>query len=702
MKKYLLLFSILSVTCQFTNAQTINKDNIEIVRDSFGVPYIFAKTDAEVAYGLAWAHAEDNFKSIQENLLIGKGMLGRIKGTKGVIFDFGLQFFGIDTLVENNYEKDISNDFKKVIEAYTQGINDFAKMFPNEILLKKALPFSPKDMLKTFTLMTTLFAGSGLDLIAIRNNLLKDIYKDIETGSNAIAIQAKKTEDNKTWLLANSHQPIEGTEAWYEANLHSEEGWHISGGLFPGGATIFVGANENLGWAHTTNYHNFGDVYKLQLNQNNKEQYLIDNEYQNFDYKTIKLKVKIGFLKLPVKRKIPISKFGPVFVQKNKENHTKDYYAFRFPGAMNIAAAEQWYRMNKATNFAEFEQAVKMNQIALFNIIYADKEDNIFLISDGRIPLRDTNLNWQKPITANSSAYIWKNLVPYESKVKSLNPDCGFVFNANGTPLNATCLLDKKTYYIGVQKFDFNRNELLGNFLRNYKEEKFTYHFFKEIKYNKEYIKNGSYGKNFSILYQLNEKKYPNISQSIQFIKNWNYEATFQAKESGFALVMHHFITQSNKLPFAFLMIKNTPIEEKLAVNIIEQTQQFMQKKYGTIQKPLHEIQFLARGNKKYPIEGMPEMLRAVYTKYDKKQNIFVMKAGDGFHQFVKFSKENGVEIESISPFGASTRPESPHYNDQMELFVKQQTKKVTLDKAEIYKKAKYIYKVGQNKLYYQ
>ena len=56
-------------------AQNINTNNIEIIRDSFGVPHIYTKTDAELGYGLAWVHSEDDFKTIQEAYLAGNSLL---------------------------------------------------------------------------------------------------------------------------------------------------------------------------------------------------------------------------------------------------------------------------------------------------------------------------------------------------------------------------------------------------------------------------------------------------------------------------------------------------------------------------------------------------------------------------------------------------------------------------------------------------
>lgn len=137
----------------------INLQNISIVRDSFGVPHIYGKTNIETAYGLAWAHAEDDFEHIQHNLLAGKGMQARVTGKEGAIFDYGLQMMDIQDFVAKNYEKDISKDFQKILEAYCQGVNDYAKSHPKEVLVKKALPFKPQDIICSYTLNLSLMGG---------------------------------------------------------------------------------------------------------------------------------------------------------------------------------------------------------------------------------------------------------------------------------------------------------------------------------------------------------------------------------------------------------------------------------------------------------------------------------------------------------------------------------------------------------------
>lgn len=122
----------------------INPDNIKIVRDSFGVPHIMAPTDAEVAYGLAWAHAEDDFQSIQRILLLADGRLGEVEGKDGAVSDYFVQFIKAKELVNQRYDIDISPDFKKVLEAYAAGLSAYAAKHKKEVLVKDFFPFQVK------------------------------------------------------------------------------------------------------------------------------------------------------------------------------------------------------------------------------------------------------------------------------------------------------------------------------------------------------------------------------------------------------------------------------------------------------------------------------------------------------------------------------------------------------------------------------
>ena len=118
----------------------INPENIEIIRDKWGVPHIIAPTDAEVAYGLAWATGEDDFKTVQEQLLPIKSLMGSVQGKDGAIADILVQMLELDSLVDAKYETDLSPAFRKVAEGYAAGANAYAAAHPEEVLNKKLFP----------------------------------------------------------------------------------------------------------------------------------------------------------------------------------------------------------------------------------------------------------------------------------------------------------------------------------------------------------------------------------------------------------------------------------------------------------------------------------------------------------------------------------------------------------------------------------
>lgn len=666
---------IYSTAQQLLPSSRIDPMNITITRDEWGVPHIFGNTDAEAAYGLAWAHAEDDFRHIQENLLSGKGRLAEVIGKEGALFDFVLGFFRIREMVIKKFDTDLSEDFKKYLDGYVQGINAYAAAHPEEVLLKDAFPMTAIDVISGYSIKLALMAGVGISLKSIAEGVIDEVFAPNERGSNAMAIHPSRTEDGKAWLLCNSHQPLEGNFAWYEAHIQSGEGLNVLGGLFPGGASVFVGSNENLGWAHTNNYHNFGDIYELKVHPTIDSLYFYDGQWIPFQYRYVKIKVKIAGIKIPVRKKVLDSEYGPVFVKNGR------YFALRFPACQDIRAAEQWYRMNKSRNLFEFQQALRMQALPLFNVIYADRDGNIYLISEGMIPYRDPSLEWTPPITGISSAYKWESLIPMEIKPQYLNPECGYVYNANNSPKKATC---EETYcqpeFIGLQQFHYNRGDRFHRLLGEH-EGIFTWEDFQRIKFDHQYDPDGSYADRFGILYQLDEKKYPKISDAIRVLKKWDWKGNADNRQAALAMLVHRELAEQIALPYAYLMIRPQKITEQEAVAAITKARKFLLKKHGRLELPLSDVQRHIRGNVSLPFHGLAEVPRAADVElYDKRKGIFRLHSGDGYIQMAKFGRE-GVEIWSVNAYGASARPESPHYTDQMEMFVHHQFKKYFLNK---------------------
>jgi acyl-homoserine-lactone acylase len=251
-----------------------------------------------------------------------------------------------------------------------------------------------------------------------------------------------------------------------------------------------------------------------------------------------------------------------------------------------------------------------------------------------------------------------------------------------------------KDYFVGLQLFTYNRNERFSRLLNEH-QGVFSWEDFKKIKYDISYDKDGRYMRNFKVLFNLDTLKYPNIKDAIQKIKDWKLSGDRNDKDASLAMLTNKFAVGKSKLPYAFLMIKEQPLTETELVTALSKARNYLLKRYGTLEVPLGQIQRLIRGDKNYPVSGLSEVPRAVDTKYDKKRDVYSMTAGDGYFQFIRFSKEK-VDIQSISPFGASNHPESKHFTDQMEMFVNQQTKKMSLNKMEVMNSAERIYHPGE------
>lgn len=654
----------------------INPSKIDIIRDKYGVPHIFGKTDPEVAYGLAWAHAEDDFTTIQQSLLAGKTMLAQYQGKKGASIDYIVHLLRIPELVEERYESDLAPDFKKLLEGYCAGLNAYAAKHPKEVLLKKVFPVTPKDMVQYSVLQLCVLSGADKALAAIFGGTVPLLENYKTQGSNAFAFNSNKTTDGNVYLAINAHQPLEGPVAFYEAHLSSEEGWNILGANFPGAPSILHGVNEHLGWAHTVNEPDKLDVYQLEINPENKTQYKFDGKWEILEERVAHLKVKLAGLKINVKKKAYWSKYGPTIITD------RGTFSIRMPAQMDIRGLEQWYRFNKAKNFTEFKAAVNMKAIPGYNIVYADKYDTIYYISNGRIPVRDKNYNWKATLPGNTSATLWNQLHPIEALPQVLQPKSGFVYNTNHSPFHSTEGPENpivKDITMGYETLENNRSKRFEEMLKPL--NKVNYEDFKRIKFSRQFPSNFYFPYNIDTLFMLDETKYTDIADLISNLKSWDKIGNAESIGAGTFFMITHTVYDNRAV-----YLKQKTITENQAVEILRAAKNKMLAGFNRTNLQLGDIQKLVRGNMVLPLPGLPDVLAPMYS-IPHKDGMYKGNQGDAYIELVRFTKDGPI-IESINVYGASARKDSPHYTDQMEMYVKQQTKKMTLDKATVYQQA--------------
>ncbi|HKI54278.1 MAG TPA: penicillin acylase family protein, partial [Anaerolineales bacterium] len=262
--------------------------DVTILRDTYGVPHIFGHTDADAAYGFGYAHSEDDFLTIQQVLLAARGDLATVYGPDSAPADYLVEFLRVWDVVNAEYEK-LSPDTRKIVEAYADGLNVYAAHHPEEAL-PGLFPVNGRDVVAASVEKSPLFFGLdstighlfsddpepfptptkvvynwlyGIKAFATEpqtnaeniKNLFSPGLRDsvvkipqpttqIEYNSNGFAIGPSRTSDGGTYLDVNSHQPYTGAVAWYEAHIHSDEGWDMVGGTFPASPLIIQGHNR--------------------------------------------------------------------------------------------------------------------------------------------------------------------------------------------------------------------------------------------------------------------------------------------------------------------------------------------------------------------------------------------------------------------------------------------------------------------------
>ncbi|MEN9381964.1 MAG: hypothetical protein RI940_845 [Bacteroidota bacterium] len=680
-----LVFCVNFAQAQITNNPVIDVSKITIARDSFGVPHIFAPTDPEVAYGIAWAHAEDDFTTIQTLMLTGKGKLSTYLGKKGAPIDFVVGLLNTKATVQAQIGQ-MDPKFLSLVKGYLMGLEAYGNAHPNEILNKHVFPISVEEYLSATVFSVAVFCGVDKTLPKILNGSIARLAGFTGEGSNTFAIHSSKSVSGENMLVINAHQPIEGATAFYEAHLQSEEGWNILGGLFPGAPLIFHGVTPNLAWAHTVNFQDKIDVYQLQTDKAHPGEYKVDDNWLKLEKRKIKLSIK--GIPIPIYKTVYNSIYGPTVATPSGE-----YFSMRLPSLMDAGALQQWYAMNRATNFTGFKKALEQNHLPMFNIMYADNKDTIFYISNGKMPYRnsDTSYHWNSTVPGNTMATLWTKFKPLSELPQQMNPASGYLFNTNHSPFLATdekYNLNPKNYDIndGYETYHNNRSQRAKDLLDPL--NKISYEDIKRIKFDRSLPTKilFPYGFTADSMFLVDENAYPTLAPIITTLKKWDHAAVVESKGAAIYNLAYYFVPQ------VMDGRKNDKLTIAEAVQVYQQIDEYLQKHFGRNDIVLGDLQKLVRGDESWPQGGMPDVLAAVMSE-PYKDGTRKMNSGDAYINIVSFPKDGSLpHIETVNTFGASMHKDSPHFADQRAMYQAQVLKPMTLDKNEVLRKAEKTY----------
>src|SRR5450755_2527337 len=657
--------------------------HVRIERDNFGVPHITGPRDADVAFGMAFAHCEDDFNTIQQAALAVRGQYAATEGSKAAVTDYLVHLFRVWETVDAKYESDLPPDLRQVLEAYADGVNYYAALHPGQVM-RGLLPLTGKDVVSGFVFKLPFFYGLDHVLMKLTSpdaggaisNSGKDAFlrtdAPLPIGSNAVAVAPSRSADGATRLLVNSHQPYTGPVSWYEAVLDSEEGWHVAGGFFPGSPFMLHGHNRHLGWANTVNGPGLVDVYKLVINPANPNQYRLDGQWRDFQKSDAKLRVKIwGPLVWTVHRDVLYAEQGPVM------KTDRGAFAIRYAGMGDVRPPLQYFRLNKAANLEEWRAAMRLQAIPSLNYVYADEKGNIGYIYNGAFPVRKEGQNWRGVLPGDRSDLIWRSYVPFDKEPQIWNPPSGFVFNSNNTPFHASALADDLkpedfSPTLGIQTDMTNRAwramETYGT------DPRITAEAFHAYKYDLGYSDRSPEARVFEAVLAVDPGKDTDLRQAHDILQRWDRRTDVANRGAALAILTIEPVLRAQ-------LEGKPPLRPANAMRDAIQT---LKTHFGRLDPEWGQVNRLRRGALSLPIDGGPDIFRGVYGEKQPDGTLTAM-AGDTFVMFVTWDKTGKLSSDSIHQFGSATLDRnSPHYADQAQLFVAMKTKPVLFDRAQL------------------
>lgn len=664
-----------------------------IIRDAFGVPHIYGKRNADVAFGLAYAHAQDDWKHIEEVIRASRGTLSEIVGDAGAKSDDFILALGMTAIVNRDYDTKTSPEAKAVAEGYAAGLNLWCERNPASGCAR-TMPVTGRDIISGFVNRPLSFYGLEAEVDALlsgRANMemstkstrqaYLDISDDIELGSNGLAVAPSRSADGHTRLAANSHQPYEGRVAWYEARLKSEEGIDLVGGLFPGTPILLTGVGPNIGWAATVNKPDLYDTFKLVVDdEKNPTRYRMDGRWKDLERTTIRYNVLRNGALVPVERTGYTSEHGAVYVMD------KGVYAVSFVGKGDFAHLDQYLAMNMAKTIDDWRAAqVKYNDIPSVNYIVADSKGGIAYFWNAHMPRRVPGWDRTKILPGDISETLWKGWEPVEALPAVIRPKSGYIVNANHSPLLVSGPEDNpkadnypKDFALDtlVTNRGLRAQELYGKDTSITREEFISY------KMDHNYSAGSNVMKMQADFRNVDPGNDADLRAALDVVLAWNGAADMDNRGAALSIFtgqaamgsqMHDTYDRAK----ALAALKTTAAQLKAAT--------------GRIDPKWSEVSRVARGGKSWPTDGGPDTLRAMYAAGDLATQKFRSgRAGDTYVAIADWAPDGSYRIDTIHQYGSATLDAaSPHYADQAPLFAEKKWKQPPMKLDDLLKQAK-------------
>ncbi len=409
-----------------------------IYRDSYGVPHIYGKKDADAVFGLLYAQCEDDFSRVEMNYIEKLGRMAELKGSKALAYDLYIRLIIDQEAAKQDFAR-APEWLKHLLRAYADGINYYLYKHPETkpALLTHFEPWYP--LLWTDGSIGAISTGdvteveTGLfyGLTKPSMSYLPKKYQDPEeklTGSNGFAVGPSRSTSGQAMLYINPHVTF-----YFRPEVHvaSEEGLHVYGAVTWGQFFVYQGFNEFGGWMHTSSEVDVADAYaETTREQAGNMQYLFEGKWRQMAEKQIELRVKGEAQAISVKAYF--THRGPVLAKRNGQ-----WISVRSFNRSMTSLIQSWAR-TKTTSFADFKRVMAMRGNTSNNTVYAGRGGNIAYWHGNFVPKRDASKDWGQVQDGRFAKNDWQGLHALDEIVHVYNPSSGWIQNCNSTPFTVS------------------------------------------------------------------------------------------------------------------------------------------------------------------------------------------------------------------------------------------------------------------------
>ncbi len=717
MKNLFLLPLLIAISCTSVDVNPeiarweAQAEKIEIIRDDFGVPHIYGKTDADAVFGLLYAQCEDDFARVERNYVWAIGRLAEIEGETAIYSDLRARLFMTEAEAKANYEA-APDWLKKLCDAYADGINYYLHTHP-EVTPKLLTRFEPW--------MPMYFSeGSiGGDIERVSTRGIKAFYEDLPTvaevkinskmpeepaGSNGIAIAGTLTESGNAMLLINPH-----TSFYFRGEVHvvSEEGLNAYGAVTWGQFFVYQGFNEKTGWMHTSTYTDVIDYYIEDIQEEGDNlKYKYGEELRDVEVQEVTLAYKEGeSLK---QKSFPIYRthHGPI------THKIDDKWVATALMWEPIKALEQSYTRTKLDGHDAFKEMMNIRTNSSNNTVYADASGNIAYYHGNFIPKRDEQFDFTKPVDGSNPATDWQGLHTVDESIVVINPDNGWIQNCNSTPFTSAAENSPKVEDY-PRYMSRNRENFRGvHAIRLLKEANaLTLDKLIELAYDPALPA-------FEILIPglidaYAKKPNPELADAVELLKNWDYTVSKESVAMSLAQFYGTIYLSEGDFPDGLSFMERfsyaaneSPVEERLSM--LKAAIDKLEADFGSWNTPWGEISRFQRQNgdidmtfddnkPSIPV-GLASGNWGALAAYGMRGTHDVKKIygtrGNSFIAVVEFGEK--VKAKSMLAGGQSGDPASPHFYDQAQRYADIEFKDVPYYREDVESRAEKTYRPGE------